>query len=110
MEIFKQSLYLTGINEEGYRDDSGVDQQKASWLYEYTLPNEIKMEGGFTYNNLNQETAGYVAEPRHTRTAIKEEQTLTQRPIATVKALAYGLDSPWSLETGNTLPLLIFAK
>ena len=58
---FKQSLYLTGINEEGYRDDSGVDQQKASWLYEYTLGNGIKMEGGFTYNNLNQETAGYVA-------------------------------------------------
>tara|TARA_B100001250_G_scaffold332701_1_gene298188 strand:- start:406 stop:2490 length:2085 start_codon:yes stop_codon:yes gene_type:complete len=58
---FKQSLYLTGINEEGYRDDSGVDQQKASWLYEYTLGNGVKMEGGFTYNNLNQETAGYVA-------------------------------------------------
>ena len=58
---FKQSLYLTGINEEGYRDDSGVDQQKASWLYEYTLSSGIKMEGGFTYNNLNQETAGYVA-------------------------------------------------
>ena len=58
---FKQSLYFTGISEEGYRDDSGVDQQKASWLYEYTLANGIQMEGGFTYNNLNQETAGYVA-------------------------------------------------
>ena len=58
---FKQSLYLTGVNEEGYRDDSGVDQQKASWLYEYTLGNGVKMEGGFTFNNLNQETAGYVA-------------------------------------------------
>ena len=58
---FNQSLYFTGISEEGYRDDSGVDQQKASWLYEYTLANGIQMEGGFTYNNLNQETAGYVA-------------------------------------------------
>ncbi len=58
---YKQSLYITGISEEGYRDDSGVDQQKASWLYEYTLANGIQMEGGFTYNNLNQETAGYVA-------------------------------------------------
>ena len=57
---YKQSLYITGISEEGYRDDSGVDQQKASWLYEYTLANGIQMEGGFTYNNLNQETAGYV--------------------------------------------------
>ena len=58
---YKQSLYITGISEEGYRDDSGVDQQKVSWLYEYTLANGIQMEGGLTYNNLNQETAGYVA-------------------------------------------------
>ena len=57
---FAQSLYITGVNEEGYRDDSGVDQQKVSWLYEYTLDNGIKMDGGFSYLNLNQETAGYV--------------------------------------------------
>ena len=55
---FAQSLYITGVNEEGYRDDSGVDQQKVSWLYEYTLDNGIKMDGGFSYLNLNQETAG----------------------------------------------------
>ena len=57
---FAQSLYITGVNEEGYRDDSGVDQQKVSWLYEYTPDNGIKMDGGFSYLNLNQETAGYV--------------------------------------------------
>ena len=57
---FAQSLYITGVNEEGYRDDSGGDQQKVSWLYEYTLDNGIKMDGGFSYLNLNQETAGYV--------------------------------------------------
>ena len=44
------------------------------------------MEGGFTYNNLNQEMQATSSGPRHTRTAIKEEQTLTQRPIATVKS------------------------
>lgn len=57
---FAQSLYITGVNEEGYRDDSGVDQQKVSWLYEYTLDNGIRMDGGITSINLNQETAGFV--------------------------------------------------
>ena len=57
---FAQALYITGVNEEGYRDDSGVDQQKLSWLYEYTLDNGIKMDGGISYLNLNQETAGFV--------------------------------------------------
>ena len=57
---FKQLLLISGENEEGYRDDSGVDQQKASWLYSYTTSGGTQLDGGFTINNLNQETAGYV--------------------------------------------------
>ncbi len=57
---FAQSLHITGVSEEGYRDDSGVDQQKLSWLYEYTLDNGVQMDGGISYINLNQETAGFV--------------------------------------------------
>ncbi len=57
---FKQLLLLSGISEEGYRDDSGVDQQKVSWLYSYSAGNDWQMDGGFTLANLNQETAGYV--------------------------------------------------
>ena len=58
---FKQLLLVNGINEEGYRDDSSVDQQKVSWLYNYTMENGANLDGGFTMINLNQETAGYVA-------------------------------------------------
>lgn len=57
---FKQLLLFTGVDEEGYRDDSGVDQQKVSWLYNYTSQNGTTLDGGFTISNLNQETAGYV--------------------------------------------------
>lgn len=57
---FKQLLLLNGASEEGYHDDSNLDQQKASWLYNYTSSNGIAMDGGFTVTNLNQETAGYV--------------------------------------------------
>ena len=57
---FKQTLLVNAQNEEGYRADSGVDQQKMSWLYNYTTDNGTELDGGFTLNNLNQETAGFV--------------------------------------------------
>ena len=58
---FKQTILFTGQDEEGYRDDSGVDQQKLSWLYNYTSDGATEFDGGFTIINLNQETAGFVA-------------------------------------------------
>ena len=57
---FKQTLLVNGQNEQGYRAESGVDQQKLSWLYRYTTANGIDLDGGLTVNNLNQETAGFV--------------------------------------------------
>ncbi len=54
------NLFLfNGISEDGYQDDSGVDQQKLSWLYELDF-GDVRLDGGFTVINLNQETAGYV--------------------------------------------------
>ena len=57
---FKQTLLVNGVREEGFRDDSHVDQQKLSWLYNYTTENGVELDGGFTHSNLNQETAGFV--------------------------------------------------
>ena len=57
---FKHMVLATGSSEEGWRDDSGADQQKLSWLYQYTTQGGIQLDGGFTRTNLNQETAGYV--------------------------------------------------
>jgi iron complex outermembrane recepter protein len=57
---FKHTLLLNGISEEGFRPQSGYDQQKVSWLYSSELANGVTLDGGFTATNLNQETAGYV--------------------------------------------------
>ena len=55
-----RNLFLfNGIAEQGYRDPSGVDQQKFSWLYGLDFGG-VQIDGGFTMINLNQETAGYV--------------------------------------------------
>ncbi len=56
---FSQLLLLNGVNQEGYQADSGYDQQKGSWLYSYDGDN-VSLDGGATFINLNQETAGYV--------------------------------------------------
>jgi iron complex outermembrane recepter protein len=57
---FRHMFMVNGTSEQGYRPDSGVDQQKLSWLYEYQTAGGFDLEGGFTFTNLNQETAGYI--------------------------------------------------
>ena len=57
---FKHMFMVNGTSENGYRPDSGVDQQKLSWLYEHSTAGGFELEGGFTATNLNQETAGYI--------------------------------------------------
>ncbi len=57
---FKQTLLFNGVSEDGYRAPSGVDQQKLSWVYNYTTQGGTEFDGGITRINLNQETAGYV--------------------------------------------------
>lgn len=57
---FKHMFLVNGAREEGWRDDSGFDQQKLSWRYQYTTAGGYALDGGFTATNLNQETAGYV--------------------------------------------------
>ncbi len=57
---FKHMFLATGENSEGWQDESGVDQQKLSWLYQYQTASGFQLDGGFTRTNLNQETGGYV--------------------------------------------------
>lgn len=57
---FKHMFLANGASENGYRDNSGYDQQKLSWRYQYQTDGGAFLDGGFTFTNLNQETAGYV--------------------------------------------------
>jgi len=60
---FKHIFLVTGQNAEGWQDESGVDQQKLSWRYQYQTDGGYLLDGGFTRTNLNQETGGYVEGP-----------------------------------------------
>lgn len=54
---------FTGSRDGGYRDDSGVDQQKLSLGHRYRGA-AVNVTSGFTAVNLNQETAGFIEGPK----------------------------------------------
>lgn len=50
------------LNENGFRADSGLDQQKVTLRHDYQ-GDGLTIESAFHYTNLNQETAGFVLGP-----------------------------------------------
>lgn len=50
---------LSLISEAGYREQSGADQQKATFRHDYS-GNGVSISTVLSANNLNQETAGFV--------------------------------------------------
>jgi len=50
------------LNDGGFRADSGLEQQKARFRYDYDAP-DTRIEATLTAVNTNQETAGYVVGP-----------------------------------------------
>lgn len=57
---FSHMFLFNGASENGYRANSGFDQQKLSWVYQNLTEGGVQLDGGFTFTNLNQDTAGFV--------------------------------------------------
>lgn len=55
----KGAVYLTTVDDNGWRDQSGVQQQKFSWRHEADVSG-WRLAPGLTAVNLNQETAGFI--------------------------------------------------
>jgi len=53
------TVYATFTDDSGWRDESGVEQQKLSWRHEAEI-GSWQLEPGLTAINLNQETAGFI--------------------------------------------------
>jgi outer membrane receptor protein involved in Fe transport len=61
-DIFGSNGYYAGLSlssEAGYRDQSGADQQKATFRHDYS-GNGVSISTVVSATNLNQETAGFV--------------------------------------------------
>ena len=99
----RQTVLLNGISEEGFRPESGYDQQKGSWLYETTLNNGMTLDGGITLTNLNQETAGYVVgaeaykDDDLRRTNPNPEAYRNNRSMRAWTRISYELDGDWDV-------------
>ena len=100
---FSHTFLVNGISEEGFRPQSGFDQQKLSWLYQTTLANGTELDGGFTTTNLNQETAGYIngtdayKDDDLRRTNANPEAYRDNRSTRAWTRISYTLDSGWDV-------------
>lgn len=52
-------ISVNGNSDDGYKHDSGFDQQKLSATHQYRVPG-FSATTSFHFTNLNQETAGYI--------------------------------------------------
>lgn len=100
---FSQTFLVNGISEEGFRPQSGFDQQKVSWLYQAELANGVELNGGITTTNLNQETAGYVVgndaykDDDLRRANANPEAYRDNRSTRAWTRISYALDSGWDV-------------
>ena len=100
---FSHTFLVNGISEEGFRPQSGFDQQKLSWLYQTELANGVTLDGGITTTNLNQETAGYVVgneaykDDDLRRTNDNPEAYRDNRSMRAWTRISYALDSGWDV-------------
>ncbi len=102
-DSFSHMFLFNGATEKGYRDNSGYDQQKASWTFQNITEGGVQMDGGFTATNLNQDTAGFVEGPR----AYKDSELRTTNPnpeayrnnqsFRAWTRFAYSLDNDWEV-------------
>lgn len=53
-------MLLTGIEDDSFRADSGLKQQKISLRHDWEGSSWVSVENGITLMNLEQETAGYL--------------------------------------------------
>ena len=100
---FSHTFLVNGISEEGFRPQSGFDQQKVSWLYQAELANGVELDGGITTTNLNQETAGYVVgtdaykDDDLRRSNANPEAYRDNRSTRAWTRISYALDSGWDV-------------
>ncbi len=73
---------LSVMKDGGWRDASGVDQQKLTWRSKFGGENWNAVST-FSAVNLNQETAGFIQGTTPTRTRTSPRLTRTLKPIAT---------------------------
>jgi len=100
---------FNGTSDDGYKRDSGFDQQKLSLQHRYS-GDGVTVTSAFHYTNLNQETAGFV----QGRDAYKDDnlKRANPNPESFRDARSYRLSSriEWSTAIGNLIVTPYYRK
>ncbi len=90
---------LTTTKDEGYRDDSGYDQQKFTAKHNWRS-NRLNITNGITYTHLNQETAGFILGKDAYKS--KEQSHSNPNPEAFRDSRSLRLYSRWQWQFDNS--------
>ncbi len=100
---------FNGTSDGGYKNDSGLDQQKLALQHVYTAAN-FKVSNSFNFTNLNQETAGFITG----HDAYKDEnlKRVNPNPESFRDAKSYRLSSriEWQTDFANVSITPYFRK
>ena len=92
----------TFLHEDGYRDDSGLDQQKISARHQWS-GDVWDSDTTISFINLNQETAGFVR--GHNAYESRAQSETNPNPEAFRDAYALRIASQWRRELSNGVSL-----
>lgn len=98
------SVGLSLTSEAGYRENTGLDQQKATLRHRYS-GDGVSADTIFSATNLNQETGGFVVGPNAYRDRVLRRANAN--PEAFRDARSFRAQSRVDIETGETSSLSI---
>jgi iron complex outermembrane recepter protein len=95
-------ISFNGTTDDGYKHDSGFDQQKLTMQHVYAGSDALTVTSTFHFTNLNQETAGFIQGPDAYKD--KDLKRFNPNPEAFRDARTYRLSSrfEWQLASGAT--------
>ena len=84
-DMHSAGIAFSTTRDAGYRDDSGIHQQKLSLRHEYVDGN-LELTSGLTMTLLNQETAGYASSYRDSSIARGNDNPEAYRDAKAIRA------------------------
>ncbi len=105
---------FSGVTEHGWRDESGLDQQKVTIRDDYTAENGDSFKTIFSAFNLNQETAGFITSGTDNELYKRGQKVIerNENPDGYRDWWSVRLSSRWDheMDNGNTLSITPYLR
>ena len=97
-------------HDNGFRDDSGFDQQRLVLRHEYSKEQEFNIVSSLAYNNLNQETASYLTGTDAYKDRARRRDNQNPEAYRNARSLRYMSRIQYVLEDQRQLLITPYAR